>query len=57
MREPRGAGRGGGLAFLAVVVFLAYLMVTAVAGLLRAVLSLVLLVVIVALAVDVARRR
>lgn len=57
MREPRGAGRGGGLLFLAVGIFVAYLVVTAVAGLVRFLLGGALLVVLVLLALNVLRRR
>ena len=56
MREPRGAGRSGGLLFLAVGLFVLYLIVTAVAGLLKFVLSAAVVVVLVALAINVLRR-
>lgn len=57
MREPRGAGRGGGLLFLALAAFVAYLSVAAVSGVLRLVLGAALIVVLAVLAVGVARRR
>ena len=56
MAEPRGAGRSGGLLFLAVGLFLLYLIVTAVAGVLKFVLGAAVVVVLVALAVNVLRR-
>jgi hypothetical protein len=55
-REPRGAGRGGGLVFLVVAAFVAYLAVDAVAGALRLVLAGVLLIVLGLLAANVLRR-
>ncbi|MBA2576001.1 MAG: hypothetical protein H0V05_05070 [Euzebyaceae bacterium] len=57
MAEPRGAGSGGGLLFLALTLFVAYLAVTAVAGVLRFLLGTALLVVVAALALSVLRRR
>ena len=57
MAEPRGAGRSGGLLFLAVGLFVLYLVVTAVAGVLKFLLSAALVVVLVVLAVNVVRRR
>jgi hypothetical protein len=56
MREPRGAGRGGGLLFLAVVLFVAYLALQAITGLLQIVLGAVLLVVLAAFTINVLRR-
>jgi lipopolysaccharide export LptBFGC system permease protein LptF len=35
VREPRGAGRSGGLLFVGVLLFVAYLAVTSLAGALR----------------------
>jgi len=55
--EPRGAGRGGGLLFLAVLVFLAYLAAETVAGVARLVLMAGLVVVVVAFGATVLRRR
>lgn len=57
VRETRGAGRGGGLLFLALGLFVAYLAVTAVAGAARLVLGVALAVVLAALALGVLRRR
>ncbi|CAN5685145.1 MAG: hypothetical protein M3493_12060 [Actinomycetota bacterium] len=57
MAEPRGAGRSGGLLFLAVGVFVAYLVVRTVAGVLKVALLCVLVVLLVLLARDVLRRR
>lgn len=57
MRETRGAGRGGGLLFLALGLFVAYLAVVAVSGVLRLVLGAALVVVLGALALGVLRRR
>jgi len=52
-----GAGRGGGLLFLAVLLFVAYLAFEAIAGALRFVVSAAVLVLVVALALRVLRRR
>lgn len=57
MAEPRGAGRSGGLLFLAVALFVGYLVVTAVAGVIRLVLTIAIGVVVLALAASVLRRR
>jgi UDP-N-acetylmuramyl pentapeptide phosphotransferase/UDP-N-acetylglucosamine-1-phosphate transferase len=60
MSEPgrlRGAGRGGGLLFLAVILFVAYLAVEAVSGVIRLLLMGALVLVVVGFAVTVARRR
>lgn len=57
MREARGAGRGGGLLFLAVGMFVAYLAVSAVDGAARIVLLVVFAVVLGLLALNVLRRR
>ncbi|MDQ3537271.1 MAG: hypothetical protein M3415_00500 [Actinomycetota bacterium] len=57
MAEPRGAGRSGGLLFLAVGVFVAYLVVRTVAGVFKVALLGVLVVLLVLLARDVLRRR
>lgn len=52
-----GAGRGGGLLFLAVLLFVAYLAFEAVAGVLRFVVTAAVLAIVVALAFRVLRRR
>ena len=57
MAEPPGAGRGGGLLFLAVGLFVAYLAVTAVAGAARIVLGVARAVALGLLALNVVRRR
>jgi hypothetical protein len=57
VREPRGAGRSGGLLFLAVGIFVLYLVITVVAGVLKFILGLGLVVVLAALAINVLRRR
>ena len=57
MAEPRGAGRSGGLLFLAVGLFVLYLVVSAVTGVLKLVLGAGIVVVLVAFAVSVFRRR
>jgi hypothetical protein len=57
MAEPRGAGRGGGLLFLAVGLFVAYLAVTAVDGAARTVLAVIFVVALGLLALNVVRRR
>ena len=57
MAEPRGAGRSGGLLFLLVGLFVLYLVITAVAGVLKFIISTVILIVLAALAVNVFRRR
>jgi hypothetical protein len=56
VREPRGAGRSGGLLFLAVGVFVLYLVISAVAGVLKFILGVALVVVLGALAINVLRR-
>ena len=57
MREPRGAGRAGGLLFLAIGLFVAYLVISALAGLAKILLSIALVAVLAMLAVNVLRRR
>lgn len=57
MDEPRGAGRGGGLLFLAVVAFVAYVAITAASGSARVVLGAVVVIVMGLLALNVFRRR
>ncbi len=57
MAEPRGAGRSGGLLFLAVCLFLLYLVIRVLAGVAKLVVGGALLVVLAALAVNVVRRR
>jgi hypothetical protein len=52
-----GAGRAGGVLFLAVILFLAYLVLTALTGLFRIVAFVGLLTAIVLLGVNVAHRR
>lgn len=52
-----GAGRGGGLLFLAVLLFVVYLVLTGVAGLLRWLAAVALLAAIVVFGVNVLRRR
>jgi len=52
-----GAGRGGGLLFLAVLVFVAYLAYEALVGALRFLVSGALLAIVVALGFAVLRRR
>lgn len=55
--QPQGAGRGGGLLFLAIVLFVAYLAVGALTGFLRFLLGLGLILVLAALALNVVGRR
>ena len=57
-RPPGGGGAGpaGGLLFLAVMLFVGYLAITAVAGILRLIIGLALLIVLAMLAVRVLRR-
>ncbi len=57
MAEPRGAGRAGGLLFLLVALFVGYLAVQAVAGLLRLAIGVAIVVVLAALVINVVRRR
>ena len=57
MAEPRGAGKSGGLLFLAVGLFVLYLVITAVAGALKFLLSAAVIVVLALLALNVFRRR
>lgn len=52
----KGAGRGGGLLFLAILGFVAYLVLTVLAGIIKLVATLVLIVGIVLLAANVLRR-
>ena len=56
MAEPRGAGRSGGLLFLVVGLFVLYLVITAVAGVLKLIISVVIVIALAALAVNVFRR-
>jgi uncharacterized membrane protein YjgN (DUF898 family) len=55
--DTGGAGRGGGLLFVAVLVFVAYLALEAIAGLIRFAVTGVLLALAVVLLVRVLRRR
>jgi hypothetical protein len=55
--RPRGAGRGGGLLFVALVGFLAYLVASSVGGVAGLVLAGALGAVALGLAVRVLRRR
>ena len=57
MAEPRGAGPAGGLLFMAVVAFLAYLALTTLLGFLRWLLGVGLIIILVVLAVRVVNRR
>lgn len=57
MSEPRGAGTAGGLLFLAVVLVLGYLLVSAVAGILKWLIGAALVVVVVAMGVRILSRR
>ena len=57
MGEPRGAGRSGGLLFLAVGLFVLYLVINAVAGVVKLLLAAGVVVILVLLAVNVFRRR
>ena len=57
MAEPRGAGRSGGLLFLAVGLFVLYLVVVALSGIVKFLIGAALLVVLALLAVNVFRRR
>ncbi|CAN5115600.1 hypothetical protein BH23ACT9_BH23ACT9_30510 [soil metagenome] len=57
MSEPRGAGTAGGLLFTAVLLVLAYLAVTVIAGFVRWIIGTAILVVVVVLLVKVVSRR
>ena len=57
MAAPRGAGRGGGLLFIAVLVFTSYLLLRAVAGLAQLVLLIAVVLLIVVTLAGVLRRR
>lgn len=57
MAGPGGAGRGGGILFIAVLAFVAYLVATALDGLPRAIVLAVLTAAIVLLTANVLRRR
>ena len=56
-RPPgQGAGPAGGLLFIAVLLFVAYLAISAVAGILRLIIGLAFVAVVVLLAARVLRR-
>jgi hypothetical protein len=55
--RPRGAGRGGGVLFVALVCFLAYLAATALEGAARVIVTAALLGAAAVLLVNVSRRR
>jgi len=55
--EPKRAGRSGGLLFVLVALFVAYLAVRAVAGVIRFVIVALIVAVVVALVANVMRRR
>ncbi|MGI9016851.1 MAG: hypothetical protein ACR2HR_07080 [Euzebya sp.] len=55
--EPRGAGTAGGLLFLAVAVFIGYLAITTIAGVLKWLLGVAFVVIIIALAIRLLSRR
>jgi hypothetical protein len=55
--DSRGAGRGGGLLFVAVLLFCAYLALIALAGIFRVVATLLLALAAAALLANVVRRR
>ena len=57
MSEPRGAGSAGGLLFIAVVLIIGYLLISAVAGLLKWLIGVAIVVVIVAMIARVLSRR
>lgn len=57
MSEPKGAGTAGGLLFTLVMLFLAYLAVTAIAGFIRWVVGAALIVVAILLIGRVLSRR
>ncbi len=57
MSEPSGAGTAGGLLFTLVMLFLAYLAVTAIAGFIRWVIGAALIVVAILLIGRVLTRR
>ena len=58
MAEPRGAGRAGGLLFLAIAIFVGFLIIKAALGLLiKLVLTLLVIGAIVGLLANVLRRR
>lgn len=57
MSEPRGAGMGGGLLFTAIVLVLGYLVITSVLGVVKWILGAAFIVVVIALALSVLKRR
>jgi len=57
MAQPRGAGRSGGLLFLLVALFVGYLVITTVAGIVKFIVGALIVVVLIALAANVVRRR
>ncbi len=56
-QEPRGAGTSGGLLFLAVMLVIGYLLVSAVAGLLKWLIGVAFVVVIIAMGARIISRR
>jgi len=57
MNSPRGAGRSGGLLFLAVLAFVVYLVLAALSGIMKLVATVLLLAAIVVFGANVLRRR
>ncbi len=57
MSEPRGAGAAGGLLFIAVLLVVGYLLVSAVAGVLKWLIGVALIIVVIAMVVRVVSRR
>jgi hypothetical protein len=58
MSDPRGgAGTAGGLLFVAVILVIGYLLVSAVAGVLKFVIGAAILLVVAALVIRVLQRR
>lgn len=57
MSEPRGAGKAGGLLFIVVVLFLGYLAITTLLGVLRWLVGAALLILVIGLALSVVNRR
>jgi uncharacterized membrane protein YhaH (DUF805 family) len=57
MATPRGAGRSGGWLFLLVMLFVGYLAITALAGILRLLIGAAIVVVAVVFLTNVMSRR
>lgn len=57
MSEPRGAGSAGGLLFIVVLLVVGYLAITAIAGVLKWLIAVAIIIAIAAMIVRVLSRR